>query len=211
VSESAATAGQAPGLRAITRQAVRSQIAATAMTLFVRHGFEETTVEQVAAAVGISGRSVFRYFSSKEEMVLDSLNEIGDHLAAALDARPSDEPAWQAVRRAMDDHLNDLNNDDGSLLAISAMLDSTPSLQAALAAKRARWSELLVPGITRRLEAPKAMEAPRAEALRQAIQARALAIAALGCLSTAVDEWARTGGTARADKLVDLAIAAVRQ
>lgn len=197
---------------------MRSEIAATAIALFVRQGFEETTVEQVAAAVGMSSRSVFRYFSSKEEMVLSRLNEIGEHMAEALDARPASESAWQAVRRAMDDHLRDLDNDDGSLLAVSAMLDGTPSLQAALAAKRAGWAELLAPGIARRLEgahrpdAPDQAQAPeRAEASRRAIQARALASAALACLGTAVDEWSRTGGTTRADKLVDLAIAAVRQ
>jgi AcrR family transcriptional regulator len=71
------------GLREITRRAVRAQIADTAMALFVAHGFEQTTVDQIAAAVGISTRSVFRYFATKEDMVVGHLNEIGDKRADA--------------------------------------------------------------------------------------------------------------------------------
>ncbi|MDT7674541.1 MAG: hypothetical protein QOD82_2443, partial [Pseudonocardiales bacterium] len=57
------------GLREVTRRAVQAEIASTAMELFVRQGLNETTIDQVAASVGLSGRSVFRYFATKEVMV----------------------------------------------------------------------------------------------------------------------------------------------
>ena len=75
----------------MTRRAVRTQIAEAAMALFVAEGFDETTVDQIASAVGISSRSVFRYFATKEDMVVGHLDEIGERLAAALEARPRDE------------------------------------------------------------------------------------------------------------------------
>src|SRR5690348_6370193 len=97
------TSGKAEpgGLRDVTRRAVRAEIAAKAMDLFLEQGFEETTVNQVAAAVGMSSRSVFRYFDSKEEMVIGELVDLGHEVAAALEGRPDDEDPWIALRHAL--------------------------------------------------------------------------------------------------------------
>ncbi|HEV7710316.1 MAG TPA: helix-turn-helix domain-containing protein [Asanoa sp.] len=197
----ASPARRGPGLRELTRRAVRTQIAETAMELFIAQGFEATTVDQIAAAAGISARSVFRYFPTKEDMVVGLLDDIGDKLASTLEARPTDEPPWEALRHAMDAHLTDLTQDATNKIATALMLADTPSLRGALLAKRARWEDALVPNITRRLKGPTA---------RRALPARAIVAAALACLNNAVDEWARTGGTKTPDKLLDIAIAAVR-
>src|SRR5579862_1691044 len=91
------------GVREVARRAVQAEIAGKAMELFLEQGFDRTTIDQVAAAVGMSGRSVFRYFATKEDMVLGDMLEIGRDLAAALEARPAEEPAWEALRRALDE------------------------------------------------------------------------------------------------------------
>jgi AcrR family transcriptional regulator len=189
------------GLREVARTAVRAKIAETAVALFVANGFEATTVDQIAAAVGISGRSVFRYFETKEDMVVGHLDEIGDKLAEALEARPLDEPPWVALRHAMDPHLKELTEATDAKIAVAAMLSETPALRPALLNKRAHWADALVPNTTRRLKGP-----PRAREL----QARAVVGAALACLNTAVDEWARTGGSRPVGKILDAAITAVR-
>jgi AcrR family transcriptional regulator len=185
----------------MTRRAVRAQIAEAALELFTAQGFEQTTIDQIAAAVGISGRSVFRYFATKEDMVVGHLAEVGDRLAAALAARPPDEPPWTALRRAMDPHLEDLERNADRMVAMAVMLAKTPALRGALMNKRARWEEALLPEIARRVEGP--------EHTRE-LRARAIVSAALACLNNAVDEWARGGGTEPVDRLVDAAIAAVR-
>ena len=189
------------GLREMTRRAVRSEIAATAMALFVRQGFDETTVDAIAAEVGISSRSVFRYFPTKEDMVVGHLDEIGDRLAAALEARPAGEEPWVALRQAMRPHLEDLADNADTMLAMALMLSDAPTLRGALLNKRARWTELLVPNVMRRL---------RGSTQAREVQARAVVSSALACLNTAVDEWARSGGARSAEKLLDLAINAVR-
>ena len=88
------------GLREATRRAVRAQIAVAAVELFAEQGFEQTTVDQIAADVGMSQRSVFRYFATKEDMVVGELIEEGHRAADALRARPSDEPPWTEIGRA---------------------------------------------------------------------------------------------------------------
>src|SRR3954453_12178369 len=96
------TRGGGSNLRELTRRTVRAQIAGRAMELFIAHGFEETTVEQIASEVGMSARSVFRYFDTKEDMVVGSMQEFGAVLADALAQRPADEDPWQALRGALE-------------------------------------------------------------------------------------------------------------
>ncbi|WP_043670499.1 TetR/AcrR family transcriptional regulator [Streptomyces xylophagus] len=195
------TARAKSGLREMTRRMVRTQIAETAMTLFVANGFEQTTVEQIAGAVGMSGRSVFRYFPTKEDMVVGHMDEIGDRLAEALAARPLDEDSWTALRHAMQPHLDELTADADTNIAVARMLDATPALRPSLLNKRARWADTLLPDITRRLRGPT-----RTRELR----ARAIVSSALACLNVAVDEWARTDGTKPIGELLDTALTAVR-
>ncbi|MBK3563892.1 MULTISPECIES: TetR/AcrR family transcriptional regulator [unclassified Streptomyces] len=190
-----------PGLREMTRRAVRAQIAETAMTLFAANGFERTTVDQIAAEVGMSGRSVFRYFPTKEDMVVGHMDEIGDRLAEALAARPLGEDPWTALRHAVQPHLDELTAHADTNIAVARMLDATPALQPSLLDKRARWAEALLPDIVRRLRGPT-----RTRELR----ARAIVSSALACLNIAVDEWARTGATRPVGDLLDTALTAVR-
>jgi AcrR family transcriptional regulator len=89
-------------LRERTRRAVRSELIDAAQDLFVAQGYEGTTVDQIAAAVGMSRRSFFRYFASKDDLVLGKYDAMADQLVEALDARPADEPLWHSLRRVFD-------------------------------------------------------------------------------------------------------------
>jgi len=189
------------GLREVTRRAVQAEIASTAMELFLRQGFEETTVDQVAAAVGMSGRSVFRYFATKEDMVLGDKLHVGRDLAAALEARPPEESAWEALRRALDEPLAALNSDGGRALARATLLATTPALRAAEQQKHAQWGELLLPCVLPRVNGPVAT---------RELRAHAIVSAALSCLDVATQMWVKSGGTKALDTLLDTAMQAVR-
>ena len=68
----------------------RERLRATALTLFVEHGFDATTVNQVAAAAGVSHMTFFRYFPTKEDVVLDDpYDEVIVEAVLAQDARLS--------------------------------------------------------------------------------------------------------------------------
>ena len=189
------------GLREVTRRAVQAEIASTAMELFLRQGFNETTIDQVAAAVGMSGRSVFRYFATKEDMVLGDMLSVGHDLAAALEARPAEESPWEALRRALDEPLAALNTDGGRALARATMLATTPALRAAAQQKHAQWEQLLVPRVVQRIDGPTAT---------RELRAHAIVSAALSCLGVATGMWVKSGGTKALDTLLDTAIQAVR-
>jgi AcrR family transcriptional regulator len=78
-----------------TRQAIRRE----AYRLFAEQGYEATRVDQIAEAAEVSPSTVFRYFPTKEDIVLT--DEEDPVLAAALRARPAEEPPLTALRAAI--------------------------------------------------------------------------------------------------------------
>jgi AcrR family transcriptional regulator len=196
------TSGKAEpgGLRDATRRAVRAEIAAKAMDLFLEQGFEETTVNQVAAAVGMSSRSVFRYFGSKEEMVIGELVELGHEVAAALEGRPDDEGPWIALRHALQVCVDSLEGQEAGRRR-ATMLANTPSLRTAMLDKQMRWQEMLVPHIEGRLHVAGELGT---------LQARALVSTALACLDVAATAWTQPPSDRSLRDLVDVAFAAIR-
>lgn len=196
------TRAKGPGLRELTRRTVRAQIAERAIALFIAHGFEETTVEQIATEVGMSARSVFRYFDTKEDMVVGSMRESGVRLADALADRPADEDPWQALRGALSVLLSVMAEDREGALARARMFASTPSLRAARQQKHAQWRELLLPGMLARLG-----DGPRET---RELRAAAITTAVLGCFDVSVTQWSEAGGTGSLENLLDAAITAVR-
>ncbi|GLY29730.1 TetR/AcrR family transcriptional regulator [Kineosporia sp. NBRC 101731] len=190
-----------PSLRERTRRAVHAEITSTAMRLFRENGFDATTVEAIAAAAGISRRSFFHYFGSKEDLVMGDTEALGQSVKAALEARPEDENAWAAIRAAFEE----LQAQHGSIderFEMARLYHHAPSLRARHLEKHLRWQELLAPDIQRRLGLPaSATPDPRA---------RAFVAAALACLDAAVDAWFESGGKADPGKLFDEAVATLR-
>ncbi|SDS79879.1 DNA-binding transcriptional regulator, AcrR family [Nocardioides scoriae] len=190
-----------PALRDTARGAVRGEVMRQAWLLFARDGFEATTVEQIAAAAGMSRRTFFRYFAGKEELVLERLLESGEELAAALAARPDDEPAWPALRRAFDQLVEVQEAHAERSRPLQLMLRDEPSLRGVLTERHRRWLELLVPLVEQRLPARSGRRGPDA-------RARALTSCALACLQEAQELWAEHDG-ARLGPLLDEAMDAV--
>lgn len=190
-----------PSLRERTRRAVHAEITETAMRLFAQNGFDATTVDQIAAAAGISRRSFFHYFGSKEDLVLGDTDALGESVRAALEARPAPESAWTAIRAAFLT-LQSTENTSAERLALAGMYHDAPSLRARHLEKHLRWQALLAPEVQRRLGLPDSVTPdPRA---------RAFVAAALACLDAAVDAWYESSGAADPAQLFDEAIATLR-
>ena len=103
--------------------------------LFAIHGFDNVKVAEVADRVGVSEKTIYNYFPTKESLVLDSADETIERVATALRERRSDESLTQAVVRALKDGLPNYEEFPDELVsfipAFGDMIDSTPALHAA--------------------------------------------------------------------------------
>ncbi len=104
------------------------------MRLFADQGYDHTAVHEITDAVDVSERTFFRYFASKEDLVLSFVRDGAKAFAAALAARPPQEEPLTAARHAFQISLRQLPGGAGeaaSYLPVMGLIDSTPALLAA--------------------------------------------------------------------------------
>lgn len=89
-----------PGRRRVTS---REELEQTAFTLFAARGFDQTTVDDIAAAAGIGRRTFFRYFPSKNDVPWGSFDRELDRMRARLKDFDPQVPLMEAVRLALID------------------------------------------------------------------------------------------------------------
>lgn len=187
-------------IREQTRSVVRSLLARTAIELFAAKGFDNTTLDEIAAAAGVSRRTLFNYFRNKEDLALSGLDEQGELIAARLAERPADEDAWTALRAAFQ-VLEEIDITAEGRLEFITLLFGNDSLRAGHTEKQARWQDLFAPHIEPRLP----------DSDRRTLQARAIAAAAIVCMQAANEEWVRLGGKADMFDLYDTAVQAIHR
>ncbi|MFD7705338.1 TetR/AcrR family transcriptional regulator [Streptomyces caelestis] len=88
-----------PPLSEARRTEIRREIARAAVELFVTRGVASTTGEQIGRAVGLSARTVWRYFPSKESCVTPLFSEGIDAVTAFLREWPPGQPLDEALDR----------------------------------------------------------------------------------------------------------------
>jgi len=192
-----AAAPRAATLRDITREAVSARIAAVAVDLFATRGFDQVTVEQIAAAVGISARSFHRYFASKEDAVIGDPARLGQIACVAFAARPAGEAVWTSLHRSFEAGLAQ-TADDKHGKRIMRLLNSTASLRARCLEKHLLWARLLTPLVAARLDGEHAL-----------LRAQTLVHASLACFDVALAAWADDDETASVGELLGRSFAAL--
>ncbi|MGI9005697.1 MAG: TetR/AcrR family transcriptional regulator [Streptosporangiaceae bacterium] len=86
------------GLREHKKRQTRQAITGAAMRLFFRHGFEQVTISQIAAAAQVSEKTIYNYFPAKADLVFDERDEIIEDMLRVLRQRPPGQPALAAMR-----------------------------------------------------------------------------------------------------------------
>jgi AcrR family transcriptional regulator len=129
---------------------VRDEITRVAWELFDRQGYEAATVDEIAAAAGISRRSFFRYYSSKEDVVVGTSDAYAEDLLAAFARRPKEEPPLASIRRVLRPLVADRVADVPRSLAIVRLLRRSRTLRRAMLERHARLEERLAALIARR-------------------------------------------------------------
>jgi AcrR family transcriptional regulator len=89
------------GLREANKARTRLAISDMATRLIVERGFENVTVAEIAQAARVSVKTVFNYFSSKEELFFDRADEVRDALLDGIRERPEGTSALEALRVAL--------------------------------------------------------------------------------------------------------------
>src|SRR4051794_34034856 len=87
-------------LRERKKQQTREGLAAAAVELFIDRGYDATTIEDIAAAVDVSPRTFFRYYPTKEDVIVDLLRAGVVDLVERAAARPTSEPLATSLREA---------------------------------------------------------------------------------------------------------------
>ncbi|GAB2485968.1 TetR family transcriptional regulator [Nocardiopsis aegyptia] len=185
-----------------TRRAAYAEITDIAMRLFLSQGFDATTIDEIASASGISRRSFFRYFGTKEDIVLSDLVREGEEARRALEERPESEPPWTALRNVVLS-VSGPSHDHERRLKVTKMMYETPSLRSRCFEKHLQWQEQIVPEVRRRLAGEHAVEQ------WPDVRARSLVASAIACLDIAGEAWARADGDVPLGELLEAAFDAV--
>ncbi|MEU8973355.1 TetR family transcriptional regulator [Streptomyces monashensis] len=90
-----------PGRRDRKKAATRSTLLRTATRMFAERGYQDTTVKDIAAAAGVTERTFFRYFPSKEDLVFAEILDFVPLVQREILRRPADEPPVTAVLHSL--------------------------------------------------------------------------------------------------------------
>jgi AcrR family transcriptional regulator len=183
----------------VGRAAVRAELAARALDLFLHEGYEAVTFNDLAAAVGVSRSTVLRHFGTKEEIVLSTIDTRGHEVADALRMRPAEEDDWTALRRAVDTGVQPYHQDPARALALTRLVQDVRTLRAHGLEKQGGWQSLLAEALAQR----SGSSAP------PALQHRVWAGAALVCMNAAVQQWSASDGQLDLVTLLDDAFGAL--
>jgi len=153
-------------------------IAAAALELFTRHGFAPVTMADIAAAAGVSQRTLYRYVTDKEELLFGDDEAFRDTLRAAVVQRPDEEHPFTALRAASMSAATVLEGRRADVGRRALIIATTPALLARERVKHAAWEAVL------------------ADALQErgvpTIQARLLGRITVACYDEATTRWLDT-------------------
>ncbi|WNG62068.1 TetR family transcriptional regulator [Archangium gephyra] len=173
----------APGsLQERKQRLVRANIAELAVVPLIEHGFDAVTIDDLAKAAGISKRTFFRYFATKEEVVTWEFDETGTALLTAFRLRPRDEQPLVSLRFAMGLIIDRLSSDPERARALMRLIHRTPALRGRFLVTQDHWREQFTSAIAERLPG-----GPRTPML-----ARLTATVSMGAVDAAIMAWAES-------------------
>jgi AcrR family transcriptional regulator len=135
---------QATGLRERKKRATRDALARVALELFVERGYDETTLAEIADAAGVSTRTIFAYFASKEDILFSTMQGMRDALVQALAERPAGTDALTALREFI---LSSAHKKTELDYKLGQVIAADPTLSSHKRARIAEFQEVLAAAI----------------------------------------------------------------
>jgi AcrR family transcriptional regulator len=142
----------ATGLRERKKRETRRALAQAGLELFVERGYEATTLAEIADAAGVSTRTIFAYFPSKEDILFSSLQAMRDARAVALAERPAEQDAFDALRAFILSSEHEKSELD---LKLDQVIAGDETLRSHKRARIAQLQELFAAAIAHDLGAPQ--------------------------------------------------------
>lgn len=176
------TSPRGGGLRERKREETRERITEAALRLFVKRGFEAVTLDEIADAAGISRRTFFHYFESKEELAFAWLDASIAPIVAAVKERPlSETPLEMAVNAVMACLVTPLPRTEAA--ALGKLVAETPALRSRSQLKYERLERELAEAI-----------AARKGWKKDDLRARLAGMTAAGAMRVSSQRWYESGG-----------------
>ncbi|GAA2235439.1 MULTISPECIES: TetR/AcrR family transcriptional regulator [Kitasatospora] len=193
------------GLRTLKKERTRNAIADAAIRLFLANGFDQVSVAEIAAAAEVSKPTLFRYFASKEELVLHQIADHQGEFGRVVRSRAAGETPLAALRRhylarlAERDPITGLCTDP-EVLAFRRLVYETPSLSSHLLDYMAADSDALAQAL--------AEAVTEAGGAASELTARLVAAQCLGMHQTlAFTNWSRLAAGTPLPEAADRAVA----
>jgi AcrR family transcriptional regulator len=136
-----------PGLRERKKRQTRDTIARAALRLFAERGYDSTTLAEIAEAAGVSPRTIFAYYESKEDILFSDALDVFDALKHTLAQRPAGTTTVGALREL----LSTMEPPDEDDRLRKQILTAEPGLRARLRARDAQLEPVLAEAIAQDL------------------------------------------------------------
>ena len=173
---------RAEGLSGRPPATTRWQLGLVAVRLFHERGFEETTVDEIAAAAGVSRRTFFRYFPTKSSVLWNDFEQEVQRIRSLLAATPHHVPIAAAVRAAVIQANRYSAEDLPDLRARMTLIGTVPSLQASATLHYHAWAQAITDFVAQRTGLPA-----------ESLYPLAVGRSTLAVCQAAYEVWAATG------------------
>ena len=140
-------------VRATKKRETRRALSSAALQLASERGLNGFTVEEVAAAAGVSPRTFFNYFRSKEAAIIGLDEDELDAVCAELEARPADEGPVEALAATLIPHGPALTEEADAYVLRNQLVERHPELLPHVLAVRHQSETALTEALARRLGA----------------------------------------------------------
>ncbi len=186
---------EAPSLRERNKARARAEIADAALRLFYDRGFEGVTVEEIVNAAGVSRRTFFRYFETKEDALLAEYPELNARLIVTLEATGPDD-SMEAIRSGLHQIADWYIERSEVVLARSKVIRETPTNLAARNLEfLTQWERGLAHAVARQVGVDAGDLMPRTAAA-----------IIVGAFRAALTQWVRSSGKDDLHALTDQAL-----
>src|SRR5260370_35595913 len=177
------TRGCDVGLRETKAEKTRKRILSEALRLFKRDGYEQTTMEAIAEAIEISPRTLYRYFASKDLILLGPIT--GNHyFSEAFSRHAANLSVEKALAEAILEWAKWQDTNAEELLLVRSLIDQAPIALAKL------WDIVYQHNRARSADLPQKLNLPEDD-LQIVLSVRQILLTIIG---TAAEQWRASAG-----------------